>query len=68
MERTLTVTITTDKETNTFDVDVLEGESGIVERIRNVPFSPDEHPEFNELIGNEIYSWVSLMMDEEDAE
>lgn len=27
-------------------------------------FSPDEHPEFNEHLGNEIYSWLSLWSDE----
>ena len=68
MERTLTITITTNKNINTFDVDILEGESGIVDHISDVPFSPDEHPEFNDAIGNEVYSWVQLMMDEEEDE
>lgn len=68
MERTLTVTITTNPGIGTFDVDVLEGESGIVDHIRDVPYSPDEHPEFDRAIGNEIYSWVQLMMEEEDED
>ena len=66
MEKTLTVTITTNEGIGTFDVDILEGESGIVDHIRDVPFSPDEHPKFNDAIGNEIYSWVQLMMDEDE--
>lgn len=68
MERTLTVTITTNEGIGTFDVDILEGESGIVDHIRDVPFSPDEHPKFNDTIGNEIYSWVQIMMDKEDED
>ena len=66
MERPLTITITTNKDIGTFDVDILEGESGIVDHIRDVPYSPDEHPKFDEAIGNEIYSWAMLMMDEEE--
>ena len=66
MERTLTITITTNKGIGTFDVDVLEGESGIVDHIRDVPYSPDEHPEVDEAIGNEIYGWAMLMMEEEE--
>lgn len=64
MERNLTITIT--KVDNAeFQIDVLEGESGTNVSGR-FPFSPDEHIEFNDAIGNEIYSWVSMMMDEED--
>lgn len=66
MERTWTLTITTNKSINTFDVDILEGESGIVDRISDVPFSPDEHPGFDEAIGNEFYGWIQIMMDEEE--
>lgn len=44
-------------------VDVYEPESGGYCKIHNV-FSPDEHPEFNDQIGNEIYSWLTLMADE----
>ena len=66
MERTLTVTITTNPGIGTFDVDILEGESGIVDHIRDVPFTPDEHPQFNDAIGNEIYSWIQIMMEEEE--
>ena len=30
----------------------------------DVMFEPDEHPEFNEWIGNEIYSWMEFMHEE----
>lgn len=42
---------------------VEEPESGEQTTFYNA-FSPDEHPEFNEQIGNEIYSWLSLWADE----
>lgn len=38
-------------------------ESGLRQDIR-FPYSPDEHPDFNTEIGNEIYSWAQLMWDE----
>ena len=41
---------------------VLEPESGEQATLYN-EFSPDEHPEFNEQLGNEIYSRLSLWMD-----
>ena len=68
MERTFTVTITTNADIGTFDVDVRDDESGIVDHISDVPFSPDEHPKFNDAIGNSIYSWTTLMMDERECE
>ena len=63
MERTLTLTIALDNYDKTIFADVLEPESGESSRIVT-PFSPDEHPEFNERIGNEIYSWITLWADE----
>ena len=48
-------------------VGVYEPESGVCCKIHNV-FSPDEHPEFNDQIGNEIYSWLTLMADEMEEE
>jgi hypothetical protein len=42
---------------------VLEPESGEQTTLYS-EFSPDEHPEFNEQLGNEIYSWLSLWTDE----
>ena len=46
-----------------FEVDVNEPESGEIAQMQH-PFSPDEHPEFDKSIGNEIYSWLSLWADE----
>ena len=46
---------------------VLEPESGEQTMLYN-EFSTDEHPEFNEQLGNEIYSWLSLWSDELDDE
>ena len=50
-----------------FDCDVYEPESGEISKIHH-PFSPDEHPEFNESIGEEIYSWLKLWADEMEDE
>ena len=56
-----------------FEVDIYEPESGNIAQLQ-LPYSPDEHPEFDERIGREINTWVSLWMDEledcddEDAE
>lgn len=61
LERTLELTITLDEENVTLDV--YEPESGECTSL-NAPLSFDEHPEFNEAIGNEIYSWLSLWSDE----
>jgi hypothetical protein len=66
----LCIAIDTNLKDNTFDVYVSEGESGCQINFTDIPFSPEEHPEFNEKIGNEIYSWVCMGMeaDEEDEE
>lgn len=45
------------------EVIVYEPESGEFARI-NTPYSPDEHPEFDERLCREIYSWLSMWMDE----
>lgn len=37
-------------------IDFTEPNTGETSRIVE-PFSPDEHPEFNERIGNEIYAY-----------
>ena len=68
MTRTLTITIGTNLERNTFDVHVSECESGCNMEYTGIPFSPDEHPEFNETIGNEIYSWVTIAMEDDGYE
>lgn len=41
------------------EADVYEPESGDIAQFEFM-LSPDEHPEFNDKIGNEIYSWLKL--------
>ena len=60
IERTLELTLTLDEEN--VSCDVYEPESGECTTLKG-PLSFDEHPEFNEAIGNEIYSWFSLWSD-----
>ena len=61
MERNLDLTIRfTNKDL--FEVDVYEPESGHAMTF-DFPFSPDEHPEFDRKVGEEIYSWISLWAD-----
>lgn len=61
MEHHLELTIRSDG-TNV-EIGVYEPESGEFTQIET-PFSPHEHSKFNEAIGNEIYSWISLWKDE----
>lgn len=61
MQKQLELTIRINDEH--FDVDVYEPESGTGGHFQ-FPYSPDEHPEFNQAIGNEIYSWLELWKDE----
>ena len=68
MTRTLTITIDTNLERNTFDVHVSGDDRGWDIDFTGIPFSPDEHPEFNETIGNEIYAWVIDGMECDEAE
>ena len=63
MNRTLELTIRLNEDT--FEVDVHEPKSGEIAQLEH-PFSPDEHPEFDKAIGNEIYSWISLCAEEGD--
>lgn len=63
MERMLELTIRVNDDN--FEVDVYEPESGDVVQFQ-CPYSPDEHPEFDKAIGDEIYSWISLWKDECD--
>lgn len=62
IEKNLELTLQLDKD-GYIIVGVYEPESGRCCKIHNV-FSPDEHPEFNDQIGNKIYSWLTLMADE----
>ncbi len=61
MSRVLELTIRLNGDD--FEVDVYEPESGEVAQIQR-PYSPDEHPEFDKAIGDEIYSWISLWAEE----
>lgn len=63
LQRQLDITVRVNGED--FEVDVYEPESGEVSQFQ-FPFSPNEHPEFDAAIGNEIYSWVSLWMEAEE--
>lgn len=68
MHKSLDLTITIDPEMITdygaeFRLTVHEPESGVTTS-GTFPVSVDEHPEFDDAIGNEIYSWIALMLDE----
>lgn len=41
------------------DLDIYEPETGECTKMHH-PFSPDEHPAFNEAIGNAIYDWLKI--------
>ena len=61
MQKTLELTIRINEDD--FELDVYEPESGEIAQMQH-PLSTDEHPEFDQAIGNEIYSWISLWADE----
>ncbi|MGN9098055.1 hypothetical protein [Flintibacter porci] len=61
VERRLELTFRIDEEH--VEVDVYEPESGEVAQFE-APFSGDEHPEFDQQLGEEIYSWLSLWAEE----
>lgn len=63
MQRTLELTIRLNDDD--FEVDVYEPESGEIAQMQ-FPYSPDEHPTFDQRIGEEIYSWLSLWTDEKE--
>lgn len=44
-------------------IEVCEPESGECTKMQ-FTYSPNEHPQFDEAIGTEIYSWISLWMDQ----
>lgn len=62
IEKNLEITLQLDRS-GYIIVGVYHPESGKWCKIHNV-YSPEEHPEFNDQIGNEIYSWLTLMADE----
>lgn len=61
MEKTLELTI--HLKGDKFEIEVSEPESGECTKMQ-FTYSPDEHPQFDEAIGTEIYSWISLWMDQ----
>jgi hypothetical protein len=50
---------------NNIVINVCEPESGETSCFE-FPFSPNEHPEFDQAIGREVYSWISLWMEEKN--
>lgn len=64
MEReTLTLNVTLRMDGECITVDILEPESGDSSRVVT-SYSPDEHPEFNERVGDELYCWILEHMDQ----
>ena len=68
MKKTITLEVTITIDDEYFDVEVTEPESGCNTKFQDIPYMPDEHLEFNEAIGNEVYSWVSVGIDELNEE
>lgn len=68
MERTreISVTITVNPEEEMLSVETLEGESGLTAEFGPTPMWSDWRDSLKEMIGNEIISWVELMMDDEE--
>ena len=65
--RKITLTVDLWVEDGNAVAEFLEGETGEVLSVV-IPYSPDEHPEFNEQVGNELYSWLEMLMDEQEDE
>lgn len=61
MDHHLDIDITFE-ENGFFTLVMYEPESGLMRKWM-APLSFDEHPEFDRVIGNEIYSWLSLWSD-----
>ena len=74
MEHTIIVTIETNAKDKSFVVTTLEPESGETTSFPPdfgfVPswVSPSGHEKFNKTIGDEIYSWISTWIDNEEEE
>lgn len=70
MKRTkeISVTITMDAKEEMFSVDTCENESGCTASFGPTPMWSDWRESLKEMIGNEIISWIELMMDEEEDE
>lgn len=62
MEKNIDVTLTLNGDD--IMVEFFEPESGDSIKM-NFAFMSERHPEFNEMVGNELYSWITLMADEQ---
>ena len=62
-QRNLELTIRYDDDR--FEVDVYEPQTGGIATI-HAPLSFDEHPDFDQLIGDEIYEWLALWKSAEE--
>ena len=65
-ETSRTLEIDIDMDTEGCRVTVTDTESSSYVSY-DVMVEPNEHPEFNEWIGNEIYSWIEFMQEELDS-
>lgn len=66
MKRSLKVELVLEKD-GTVRAELRDIESGLHKTIE-APFSQDEHPEFDAAVGEELYSWLTLMADEMEKE
>lgn len=57
----LTLRITGDDD---LEVYITEPQSGETDRFL-FTYSPDEHPEFDQIIGNQLYEWLKMWQEEE---
>lgn len=51
---------------SSFDIEIYAPESGDFTR-KTFDYSPDEHSEFDGTFGYEIYSWITMLMEQEEA-
>ncbi len=61
MERILIVTITAES-TDEYVVEIYDGESGDCVS-KTLPYSPDEHRELDDWLGDEVYGWLDYMIE-----
>lgn len=48
---------------DSLEVDIQEPISGTIDRLL-FTYSPDEHPEFDQFIGNQLYDWLKMWNEE----
>ena len=66
-QRTLAVTITVDTKEEMFTVETLEGESGLTSTFGPTPYWSKWFDSLKNYLGDEVDSWIGIMMDEEDG-